>query len=143
MQEMGEKPRPGQKPVRAPVTYWWFQGSRPPKHLFFRLLVLGVVDLVSRASSVTPSSCSCSTKGPRGARRMIEDFSRPELLIFTVRKKKQHKAKKSPLEMPGNTCLLVLDFAQRKQKKKKNSPGRKEQRRSFKASHRWRSQTST
>lgn len=63
---------------------------------------------------------SCSTKkGPKGTRRMIEDFSRAELSIFTVRETAQSQEKSS--RMPGNMCLLVLVFSQRKQR----SPGRK------------------
>lgn len=61
---------------------------------------------------------SCSTKGPQGTRRMIEDFSRPELSIFTVRKTAQSQEKSS--RTPGNMCLLVLVFYQQKQR----SPGR-------------------
>lgn len=63
---------------------------------------------------------SCSTKkGPKGTRRMIDDFSRAELSIFTVRETAQSQEKSS--RMPGNMCLLVLVFSQRKQR----SPGRK------------------
>lgn len=117
----------GQEPAlisagRLRPSHRCFQGCRlPPKKLSFRLLLVFLcVSCLSEILHHSQFLLSRSTKnGPQGTRRMIEDFAQPELSIFTVRETAQSQEKSS--RMPGNMCLLVLVFSQRKQR----SPGRK------------------